>query len=146
MTSGQIARFASLLVSISTGVMAGGCGARRVQTLNQPALRAGQPHTLMVADHQSPPMSAEGRAKEGFEPAYMYGLMGGIAVAAKAETANRKRVHWMKGCEPEDPADQMRETVGEALGKAFALEVREAERTTRAKTLEEVIKVYPGVD
>jgi hypothetical protein len=101
----------------------------------------------MVADHRSPPMSADGPAKRGFEPAYMNGLiMGGLVVAAKAQTANRKRVHWMKGCEPEDPADQLREVMGDALGKTFSLEVRESERTTRAKTLEDVIKVYPGVD
>jgi hypothetical protein len=122
------------------------CATKRLQPLDQGALRASQPRTLVVAEHRSPAMTAEGPSKEGFNLGYMFGVVGALAVAAGDETANRKRAGWMKRCEIEDPVEQIRETVAEALGKTLSLEVIDADRRTKATTVEGVIKDHPGAD
>ncbi len=74
----------------------------------------------------------------------MFGVIGAVGVAAGNETANRKRAGWMKRCEIEDPVEQIRETVAEALAKTLSLEVLEADRRTKSTTIEGVIKDPSG--
>ena len=52
----------------------------------------------------------------------------------------------MKGCESEDPVEEIRETVADSFAKALSLEVLESDRRTQAKDAEDVIKDYPGAD
>jgi hypothetical protein len=134
------------LACLACGLTIVACASKRLQPLDQGALRASQPRTLVVAEHRSPAMTAEGPAKEGFNPAYMLGAIGAVAAAAGDATANQKRAGWMKRCEIEDPVEQIRETVAEALAKTLSLEVLDADRRTKSTTVEGVIKDHPGVD
>jgi len=109
-------------------------------------MRASQPRTLVVAEDLSPAMTAEGPATEGYNPALMFGLIGGIAAAGQDEGTNRKRAGWMKRCGIEDPVEEIRETATEDLAEMLSLEVLESERRTKSKTPDDVIKDYPGAD
>jgi hypothetical protein len=134
-----------VLVSIAGGLAAAGCAAK-APPFDQDAMRASKPRTLVVAADRSPAMTAEGPAKEGLEPLHMYGLVGAMAAWSRAEGANRKRTHWMKGCGIDDPVDDIRDAVAEALARTLSLQVLASDRRTQAKDTEGVILDYPGAD
>jgi len=110
------------------------------------ALRASMPRTLIVAADRSPPITAEGRAHEGFDVRYLFGVVGALAVAGRNEQAARRRGRWMKGCQLDDPVDDIRDDVAEALADALSLHVLDSDRRTKAKAPEDVIADYPGAD
>ena len=106
------------MVCLASGLTTGGCTAKPLPPLDHQALRASGPQTLMVAADRSPPITAEGPAREGPDIRSAFGLMGAAMIASRDQTANRKRARWMEGCGSEDPVDEIRETVGEELAHA----------------------------
>jgi hypothetical protein len=131
---------------LAGGLATAGCTAKPLPPLNHDLLRASHPHTLVVADARSPPITAEGPEHEGFDGRFAFGALGGAMVAASNQAANQKRARWMKGCGSEDPVQEIRETLAEDLAAALALEVVDSDRRTKAKDPEDVIKDYPGAD
>jgi len=100
----------------------------------------------MVAADRSPPITAEGPAREGPDIRSAFGLVGAVMIAGRDQTANRKRARWMKGCGSEDPVDEIRETIGEELAQALSLHLVASDHRTKAKDPDDVIKDYPGAD
>ena len=131
---------------LASALAATGCASKPLPPLDQDRLRATQPHTLVIADTRSPPITSEGPAHEGPDIRYMFGLMGGLMVAAGDQTANRKRARWMKGCASEDPVEEIRETLADELAGALSLEVVDSDRRTKANEPGEVVSDYPGAD
>jgi len=123
-----------------------GCPAKPLPPLDPAALRATAPRTLVAAVDRSPPITAEGPAREGPDIRSSFGLMGGLMIASRDMTANQRRARWMKGCGGEDPVDEIRETLAEELAQAFSLHLVATPRRTKAKDPEDVIKDYPGTD
>jgi len=147
----------SSFVCLVSGVSTAGCATKRPQPFDQAALRASRPLTLVVADSRSPAMTAEGPDKEGRQGAYMFGAvggmfgavggaLGGVIVATNAQTANRKRARWMKGCGIDDPVVEIRDTVAESFAQALSLHVLESDRMTKSEAAKDVINDYPGAD
>jgi len=137
----------SSLVCLAGVVSAAGCATKRPQPpFDEVALRASRPRTLAVVDSRSPAMTSEGPDKEGPKFIPVSGALGGIALAARDQSANHRRERWMKGCGIDDPVVEIRDTVAEGLEKALSLEVLESDRKTKAEAAEDVIKAYPGVD
>jgi hypothetical protein len=52
----------------------------------------------------------------------------------------------MRGCDVDDPVEDIRDDVAEALAAAMSLHVLEPARRTKAKDPEDVIQDYPGAD
>jgi hypothetical protein len=150
-------RLPSALVCLAGGLATAGCAAKP-QPFNPDALRASKPLTLVVAADRGPPITAEGPATErlrvgaagmlvgGVVLNVGLGVMGGAIIAGQDQTANRKRGRWMKGCELDDPVDDIRDDVADALASAMSLHLVDSNRRTKAKALEDVIADYPGAD
>ena len=127
-------------------IAAAGC-APKPPPFDPGALRESMPRTLIVAaSHSHPPITAEGPAHEGGDIGYMFGIGGALVVAAREQHVNKRRGRWMKGCQLEDPVDDIRDDVAEALANALSLEVVDSDRLTKAKVPEDVIADYPGGD
>jgi hypothetical protein len=116
-------------VCIAVIIAMAGCGPAGLHRLDKAGLRTSEPHTLAVSEVRSPAITAEGPAKEGPDLRYMFGLLGAMMVKADENKANKRRTRWMKGCdELDDPVDEIRETVADALAQHFTLEVVESDR------------------
>jgi len=134
------------LAYLASGLAPAGCAARRPQRLDQRALRASEPRTLAVVEHGSLAITSEGPANEGPDVRHLFGLLGTLAIAGSDRTANRNRARWMKGCEVEDPGEQIRETLAEAFAKALSLHVLGSDRMTKATAAADLVKDHPGAD
>jgi hypothetical protein len=137
-------RRASVLVCVAGALGTAGC-ATKVPPFDQDALRASKPLTLIVAVDRSPPITAEGPAREGFR-LMAPGLMGAAILIGQDQTANQKRARWMRGCDLDDPVDDIRGDVAETLTNALSLHLLEPTHRTKAKDPEDVIQDYPGAD
>jgi hypothetical protein len=137
-------RHVGALAGLASWVATAGC-ATKVPPFSQDALRASKPRTLIVAVDRSPPITAEGPAKEGFR-LMAPGLIGAAILISKDQTANQKRARWMRGCDLDDPVDDVRGDVAEALTGALSLHLLEPTHRTKAKDPEDVIQDYPGAD
>lgn len=134
------------LVWVASGLAMAGCPAKPLPPLDPAALRATAPRTLVAAVDRSPPITAEGPAREGPDIRSSFGLLGAAMIASRDMTANQRRARWMKGCKSEDPVDEIRETLAEELAQAFSLHLLATPRRTKAKDPEDVVKDYPGTD
>jgi hypothetical protein len=145
------------LVSLAGALAAAGCAAK-VPPFDPDALRASTPRTLVVAVDRSPPITAEGPIPGGVRlgvPVLIPALIGGPVVAglvagamagAQYQAANQKRARWMRGCDLDDPVDDIRGDVAETLTDALSLHLLEPTHRTNAKDPEDVIQDYPGAD
>jgi hypothetical protein len=149
------------LVSLAGGLATAGCAAK-VPPFDPDALRATTPRTLVVAVDRSPPITSEGPVPGGVRPgvpilipaliggpvvaALVGGAMGGAMAAGQYQAANQKRARWMRGCDLDDPVDDIRADVAETLTSALSLHLLEPTHRTKAKDPEDVIQDYPGVD
>src|SRR3954471_9073302 len=106
-------RHVGALAGLASWVATAGC-ATKAPPFSQDALRASKPLTLIVAVDRSPPITAEGPAREGFR-LMAPGLMGAAILIGQDQTANQKRARWMRGCDLDDPVDDIRGDVAEAL-------------------------------
>jgi hypothetical protein len=133
------------LACVVDALVPAGCAKRL--TLDRAALLASQPRTLVVAQARSPRVDAAGLAKVG-DPGLVFwsGGLGAVALAGRAQVANRKRVAWMNSCGVEDPAEEMRETIADDLANTLSLHLLESDRVTAAKDPEELIDDYGGAD
>ena len=117
------------------------------------------PRTLIVAVDRSPPITAEGPAREGLRPALpvliggglivgpvVAALVGGAVAGAQYQAANQKRARWMRGCDLDDPVDDIRADVAETLTSELSLHLLEPTHRTKAKDPEDVIQDYAGAD
>jgi hypothetical protein len=140
-------RFAPL-ACLAGELAAAGCATKRLQPLDQAALRAGQPRTMVVAQAPSPALRAEGPAVEGLVNAtgFAFGLIGVAGARSYAETVNRRRARFMKQCEIADPVDEVREDLAESFAERQSLQVLESERKTDATAPKDIVKDYPGAD
>ena len=134
----------SALVCVAGGLTAAGCAAK-VPPFDQDALRASMPSTLIVAVDRSPPITAEGPAREGLRITLPL-LMTPLVNAGQDRRANQKRARWMRGCDLDDPVDDIRGDVAETLTSALSLHLLEPTHRTKAKDPEDVIQDYAGAD
>jgi hypothetical protein len=109
-------------------------------------LRASHARTLVVADRPGPAMSSEGPAKEGPDLRALLGVPGLVAIAGSNANANRRRARWMKGCQSEDPVEEIRETIADDFANALSLHVLATDHRTNSKEAADVIAEYPGAD
>ena len=145
------------LVSLAGGLATAGCAAK-VPPLDPDALRATTPRTLVVAVDRSPPITSEGPVPGGVRvglpvliPALIggpvvAGLVGGAMAGSQYQAANQKRARWMRGCDLDDPVDDIRGDVAETLRSALSLHLLEPTHRTKAKDPEDVIQDYAGAD
>ena len=133
------------LACVVGALVLAGCAKRL--PLDRAALLATQPRTLVVAQARSPRVDAAGLAKVG-DPGLIFwtGGAGAVMLAARAQTANRRRVAWMNSCGVEDPAEEMRDAIADDFAKTLSLHLLESDRITDAKDPEQLINDYGGAD
>ena len=73
-------------------------------------------------------------------------IVGGAVAGAQYQAANQKRARWMRGCDLDDPVDDIRGDVAETLTSALSLHLLEPTHRTKAKDPEDVIQDYAGAD
>jgi hypothetical protein len=152
-----MARRACALVCVVGTFATAGCAAK-VPPFDRNALRASKPLTLIVAVDRSPPITAEGPVPGGFRlglpvliPGLILGpvvagLMGGAIAGGQYQAVNQKRARWMRGCDLDDPVDDIRGDVADSLTSALSLHLLEPTHRTKALDPEDVIQDYPGAD
>jgi hypothetical protein len=122
----------------------GGCGSSGFQPLNRTALRASGPHTVAVAEPESPRLAVQGTTGAAPYLAALGGL-GGLLVAAAIDANSATKASMTTPLT--DPAVRMRAKLAVALAKRFALKIVTRDTfVTRAHQPYELVRDYPGAD